>query len=129
MSGNCSRPTASNEGTTVRAILLAAILAFAATPALAHSAIDATAPENGAVLAQAPPHIVLTFAKRIRLTRVRMTHDDGPATDLDLNGQTAFATRFELQLENMGSGLYRIEWRGLSGDGHTMRSAFTFRVE
>ena len=57
----------------MKAILPAAILALGASPALAHSAPDATAPENGAVLAQAPPHIVLTFAKRIRLTRVRMT--------------------------------------------------------
>ena len=57
----------------MKAILLAGMLALAATPALAHSALDATAPEDGAVLAQAPPSIVLTFAKRIRLTRVRMT--------------------------------------------------------
>ena len=112
----------------MRAILLAGMLALAATPALGHSAVDATAPENGAVLAQAPPHIVLTFAKRIRLTRVRMTHDAGDAIDLDLGKQTAFATRFELPLEDMGGGLYRIEWRGLSGDGHAMRKAFSFRV-
>ena len=109
--------------------MLAAILALAAVPALPHSALDATAPENGAVLTQAPPHIILTFARRIRLTRVRMTHVEGTATDLDLGGQTAFATRFELPIEDMGRGLYRIEWRGLSGDGHTMRSAFAFRVE
>ena len=113
----------------MKAILLAAILALAASPALAHSAVDATAPENGAVLAQAPPHIVLTFAKRVRLTRVRVSHDDGNAVDLDLGGKTAFATRFELPLADMGRGVYRIEWRGLSGDGHAMRRAFAFRVQ
>ena len=113
----------------MKTILLAAMLALAATPALAHSAVDATAPEDGAVLARAPAQIVLTFAKRIRLTRVRMTHDDGNTVDLDLAGQTAFATRFELPLENMGRGVYRIEWRGLSGDGHAMRKAFAFRVQ
>ena len=113
----------------MKAIVLAAILALAATPALAHSAVDATAPEDGAVLAQAPAQIVLTFSKRIRLTRIRVTHDDGIPVDLDLGERTAFATRFELPLDDMGSGLYRIDWRGLSGDGHTMRNAFAFRVQ
>ena len=113
----------------MKAILLAGLLALATTPALAHSAVDATAPENGAVLAQAPPNIVLTFAKPIRLTRVRMTHDARNAIDLDLGEQTAFANRFELPLKDMGSGLYRIEWRGLSGDGHAMRKTFSFRVK
>ena len=112
----------------MKAILLAGMIALAATPALAHSALDATAPEHGAVLTQAPPHIVLTFAKRIRLTRVRITHDAGDAIDLDLGEQTSFATRFELPLKDRGSGLYRIEWRGLSGDGHAMRRSFAFRV-
>ncbi|MDE0416525.1 MAG: copper resistance protein CopC [bacterium] len=113
----------------MKAILLAGLLALAAIPALAHSALDATAPENGAVLAQVPPHVVLTFANRIRLTRVHMTHDAGDAIDLDLGTQTSFATRFELPLKDLGSGLYRIEWRGLSGDGHVMRAVFTFRVQ
>lgn len=113
----------------MKALLLAAMLALAAAPALAHSGLDSTTPENGAELAQAPPHVVLTFAKRIRLTRVRMTHDTGDAIDLDLGGQTTFATRFELPLMDMGSGPYRIEWRGLSADGHAMRNTFTFRVQ
>ena len=113
----------------MKAILLAGMLALAATPALAHSALDATAPEDGAVLAQAPPNIVLTFTKRVRLTRVRMTHDAGDAVELDLGEQTAFANRFELPLKDMGSGLYRIEWRGLSSDGHAVRRTFAFQVQ
>ena len=112
----------------MKAILLAAILALAASPALAHSVLDAIAPEYGAVRAQAPPHLVLAFAKRIRLARVRASHDDGNAAGLDLGGQTAFATRFELPLADMGRGVYRIEWRGLSGDRHVMRRASAFRV-
>ncbi len=113
----------------MKPILLAGLLFLGATTAFAHSKLNTTEPADGAVLAQAPPHIVLTFAKRIRLTRVRMTHDAGDTVDLDLGEQTAFATRFELPLKDMGSGLYRIEWRGLSGDGHAMRKTVTFRVQ
>ncbi len=113
----------------MKAILLAGILALVAISAFAHSRLDATAPEDGAVLAQAPQHIVLTFAKRIRLTRVRVIHEGASAIDLDLGEQTSFATRFELAFEDKGSGLYRIEWRGLSADGHAMRKTFAFRVQ
>ena len=58
-----------------------------------------------------------------------MTHDDHSAVDLDLGKQTAVATRFVVPLRDMGSGLCRIEWRGLAGDGHAMRDAFTFQVK
>ena len=113
----------------MKRLMMAGLLCLAAAPAFAHSAVDATAPEDGAVLAEAPPQIVLTFAGDVRLTRVRMTHDNDPAVDLDLGDQNAFAARFVVPLADMGAGLYRIEWRGLSGDGHVMRDALTFRVE
>ena len=129
MSGNSSGPTASDDRTTLKAILLAGFLVLAATPALAHSGHDTTAPGNGAVLAEAPPHVIQTFAKRIRLTRVRLTHGDRAPADLGLGDQKSFATRFVMPLTDKGSGLYRIEWRGLSGDGHAMCNAFTFRVQ
>ena len=94
-----------------------------------HSGIDRTVPGNDTVLAEAPPHLVLTFNKPIRLTRIRMTHDDHDAVDLDLGDRTVFATRFVVPFSDMGSGHYRIEWRGLSSDGHVMRKALAFRVE
>jgi len=113
----------------MKPILLAGLLLLSATAALAHSKVDTTAPANGAVLAQAPARIVLSFAKRIRLTKVRMRHGDSPAVDLDLTRHKGFATRFAIPLPGRGGGLYRVEWRGLAADGHTMRGGFEFRVK
>ena len=113
----------------MRLFILAGLFVLMAAAASAHSRLNTTAPADGAVLAQAPAHIVLTFAKRLRLTRVRMTHDDGPAVDLELGGQKSLKTRFTVPLSGKGRGLYRIEWRGLSIDGHAMRGRFTFRVK
>ena len=109
--------------------LLAGLLILSATAAFAHSKLDTTAPPDGTVLAQAPARIVLSFAKRIRLTKVRMRHGDGPAVALDLTRHKGFATRFAIALPGRGRGLYRIEWRGLSGDGHAVRRTFAFRVQ
>ena len=110
-------------------ILLAGLLVLMSGAAFAHSKLNATAPADGAVLARAPAQIVLTFAKRLRLTRVRMTHGGGPALDLDLGGQKSFRTRFAVPLAGKGRGIYRIEWRGLAADGHVMRGGFSFRVK
>ena len=113
----------------MKPIVLAALIALTASAASAHSRLNATVPADGAVLAQAPVQIVLTFAKRLRLTRVRLIHGDGPALDLDLGGQKSFGTRFTVPLAGKGRGLYRIEWRGLAADGHVMRGGFEFRVK
>ena len=112
-----------------KAALATVLLALAASVSLAHSPVDRTTPEDGSVLMEAPSHIVLNFDRQIRLTRVQVAGGDGATTDLDLEGQKRFTDRFEVPLKDMGSGLYRIEWRGLSPDGHVMRNEFTFRVE
>ncbi len=107
--------------------LLAALLVLLAAGALAHSKLGSTVPADGAVLAAMPSEIVLTFSRQLRLTRARMT-GGGKAVDLDLSGLESFATRFAIPVTAAGKGLYRIEWRGLAADGHTMRGAFSFRV-
>ena len=113
----------------MKPILLAGLLVLCATTAFAHSKLDTTEPANGAVLAQAPARIVLSFAKRIRLTKVRLRHGDKAAVDLDLSGQRGFATRIAVPIPGGGPGLYRIDWRGLAADGHAMRGRFSFRVK
>lgn len=110
-------------------ILLAGLLVLSATAAFAHSKLNTSAPEDGAVLAQAPARIVLSFAKRVRLTRVRLRHGDSAAVDLDLTLHKGFSTRLAIPLPSLGRGIYRIEWRGLAADGHVMRGGFAFRVK
>ena len=107
---------------------MAVLVTLAASPALPHSSVETTVPENGAVLEQAPAQVVLTFADGLRLTKVLMSHNDGPEVELDPGSQTGFATRFELAIEDLDSGRYRIEWRGLSVDGHVMKKTVAFRV-
>ncbi len=113
--------------------LAALVVALTASTAAAHSRIVATVPADGAMLAQAPARIVLAFANPLRLTGVRLVRGDRPAVDLRPGGGKAFATRFEIPLPGAGGeggrGRYRIEWRGLSADGHAMRGRFAFRVE
>lgn len=111
----------------MKRILLAGLFLVLAAGALAHSKLGASIPADGAVLAEMPAEIVLTFSKRLRLTRVRMTRDGGKA--VDLKAAKSFHTRFAIPVKGAGNGAYRVEWRGLAADGHAMRGAFSFRVK
>lgn len=110
-----------------RTLIVGLLVVFASAAALAHSKLGTSVPANGAVLARMPAEIVLTFSKRLRLTRVRMVRDGGPTVALE--AAKAFGTRFAIPVKNGGEGAYRIEWRGLAADGHAMRGAFSFRVK
>ncbi|MCT4553991.1 MAG: copper resistance protein CopC [Pelagimonas sp.] len=106
-----------------------AVIASLATGAFAHSRVDSTTPENGAVMAQPPEEISLSFADGIRLTRVSVHYQDQSPVRLDLGAQTGFDRVFMLKLPGQGAGLYRVEWRGLGVDGHAMQGAFSFTVK
>lgn len=110
--------------------LAASVLISAlAAGALAHSKLASSAPRDGVTLSEAPAEISLDFNKKIRLTRVEMTHREQPAVQLELGDQTGFERAFTLPMEAGGTGLYRIEWRGLGVDGHAMQGGFSFTVE
>lgn len=113
----------------MRRIIIALIVIFMATNLSAHSRIGKTSPANGAVLTSVPPEISFDFAKKIRMTKVTMTHLDHPSVDLELGTQKAFSKSFTLPVIKMGAGTYNIEWRGLGLDGHAVKGNFNFTVE
>ena len=113
----------------MKLILQFGILALAMTASFAHSPVGGTTPKDGAVLSETPSHIVLSFEREVRLTRVWVAYTGSSMVDLDLEGQKQFAFRFEVPLKDMGSGMYLVEWRGLARDGHVMRDTFTFQIE
>ncbi|KIN72711.1 putative copper resistance protein CopC [Sulfitobacter guttiformis KCTC 32187] len=118
-----------HEDEKMKNILLAGLVAFWATGAVAHSAMDETTPAHEAVLPEAPSEVVMNFLHDIRLTRVSMTHADQPAVDLDLSAYKGMEIDFTVPMQAMGSGTYVIDWRGLGADGHAMTGSFNFVVE
>jgi copper resistance protein C len=110
-------------------LTILALITALASGAFAHSGVDSILPKDGATLAEVPAEISLSFAGEIRLTRVDMIHQDGPAIRLDLSDQTSFTRVFSLPVDGRGKGIYRIKWRGLGKDGHAMQGEFMFTVD
>lgn len=113
----------------MKKLTIIALISSLATSAFAHSSVDTTVPINGDILQEVPAEVSLNFTNDIRLTRVEMTHQNDPTVTLDLGEQTQFDRKFELSIEEMGMGIYRIDWRGLGSDGHAVQGSFSFTVE
>ena len=113
----------------MRSIVLAAAICLLASAASAHSKPTVTNPGDGAVLAEAPTEVTLNFTTPIRLTRIELTHMDQSPIALEFTDQRKFETQFMVPVVGMGTGTYKISWRGLAQDGHVMQGEFSFRVE
>ena len=112
---------------------LALVLATgtAAGPALAHAELRASEPTEGAVLPAPPARISLTFTEPIQVTALRLLDEAGRERPLRREGSRTAATA-ETRADVPGPlppGAYRIEYRGLSADGHVGGGAVRFRVE
>ena len=114
-----------------RILNLATIVAFSAvlaSQALAHSDTKMTVPDNEAILDEVPETISMHMAKKIRLTKVEMQHDDHEVLKIDTSEYKSFQTEFTLPIEPMGAAIYNISWRALGKDGHPIEGAFQFTV-
>lgn len=113
----------------MKKLAIIALFSALASGAFAHSRVDTTTPADGVTVEQVPAEISFDFTSDIRLTRVELSHQDQAPVQLDLGAQTSFERAFKVPLPGLGGGTYRIEWRGLGADGHTMQGSFSFEVE
>ena len=113
----------------MRLILLTAIMGIWAAEAAAHSPLKQTLPADGTTISDMPAEVILNFKSKIRLTRIRVAHDEKYIEDLNLDSFESFAASYALPVKDMGSGAYSIKWRGLGADGHILNGSFSFELE
>ena len=113
----------------MRLILLTAIMGIWAAEAAAHSPLKQTLPADGATISDMPAEVILNFKSKIRLTRIRVAHDEKYIEDLNLDSFESFAASYALPVKDMGSGAYSIKWRGLGADGLILNGSFGFVLE
>ncbi len=97
--------------------------------ATAHSPVSSTQPLHGTSLAEPPASLVIEFKNSVRLTKVTVTSDGGPETDVDLSSSKTFAMRHMLPAPDLAPGMYLVEWRALAKDGHAMTGSFSFSIK
>ena len=110
-----------------RTIIAGLVTLGLSLPAHAHSKSETTVPANGATV-QAVDVIEMRFDGPMRVTAVKLTRD-GEAVDLDRKtGMEPVQTFRAMPAAELSPGAYKVEWRGLSKDGHVMQGSFGFTV-
>jgi copper resistance protein C len=107
------------------------LAAGSAGPALAHAELRAAEPAEGAVLSTPPGRIALSFTEPMQVTSLRLLDDAGRERPLRREGPRTAATA-EARAgvpDPLPPGGYRIEYRGLSADGHVGGGAVRFRLQ
>jgi copper resistance protein C len=119
--------------TTRTITLVAAGLAVAATPALAHARLKSAAPSPDGSVSASPTELDLTFSEGVnpRFTGVKVTGPDKAAV---ATGAAALAPGGDTVLvvpvtSPLAAGTYTVDWHALATDGHKTNGRYSFTVK
>lgn len=104
-----------------------AALALPAAPAVGHSPLGTTFPQDGAVVERLPPVVRINFDGSVRVISVLVTGPGGVhsvSARLDPGDRSLILVRTMRPLP----GLYRVQWEVQAGDEHSYDGQFTFEA-
>lgn len=108
-------------------LLLVLMTSLFATGGYAHSGVEDTTPANAATV-KAVEVIEMRFDEPMRVTAITLTGEDGAIEIKRETGMDAVTEFRALPTVALPAGVYTVDWRGLSTDGHPMQGMFGFTV-
>lgn len=111
--------------------VVSASLFGAVAPAVAHDQLVSSTPENGQLLDTAPAEITLTFTEPVLDSGMgsAIVVLDANGTDWVAGPLTVNDTAVNAPLKSdLPNGVYTVEWRVVSADGHPISAGFVFGV-
>ena len=104
-----------------------AVLLLLPTTAFGHSKAEQTTPGNNTTV-EIVEVIEIRFDDPMRVTTISLKGPDG---EVEIKRETGLDPVTEFRASptaTVGSGIYRVDWRGLAADGHPMQGSFSFTV-
>src|SRR5688572_6372422 len=113
--------------TAVVAAVTFAVLLFAAGPASAHDAVEASSPSDGATVATPPAEVSITL-NQPPLGLGSQVRVSGPAGTDWADGKVQIVDNVATQKlrEGAPAGKYTVQWRVVSSDSHPIEGTFSF---
>ena len=94
----------------------------------AHTALKQSTPENGATVKATPEHIDLVFTGPVRLIKLDLKAADREIpTSFEV--QADAVANYRIEMLNMQTGQFTVEWAAFGADGHTITNTFSFTVD
>ncbi|WBB98050.1 copper resistance protein CopC [Solwaraspora sp. WMMA2080] len=109
--------------------LLGLLLALAgAGPAAAHATLLTNDPADGALLAEAPPSVTLTFDEPVQIRAEGVQVLDAGGSTIDVTARSVDSTVVIDLPTGLADGTYVVSWRVVSADSHPVAGGFSFAI-
>jgi methionine-rich copper-binding protein CopC len=110
----------------------AAISTLSAPAALAHTKLEASAPQANSVVSPAPAQVRLQFSDPLELpfSKIKLIDAKGAVVEPSKiavdpgNPKALIAT-----MPGLHAGAYRVQWSTVTRDGHKVKGEFSFQVQ
>ncbi|MDQ4121122.1 MAG: copper resistance protein CopC [Acidobacteriota bacterium] len=112
-------------------VLLSSFLIFSTDQTRAHAKMIRSQPASGETLQQAPKAVELEFNQKLQtgdVNSIFVTDENGGRVDKNSIVVSEDGKKLQVELEDLSSGAYRVEWKALSADEHSIKGSFAFRV-
>jgi len=103
------------------------VLVSSAAAATAHASLNATSPDDGAVLETAPSSFSLTFSEPVSPLSLRLVGPDGSSISLDSFVIEDRTLKIEAP-SGLARGTHALSWRIVSEDGHPVGGSVVFSI-
>ncbi len=109
--------------------ILLMVLLFSSSYLWAHTVLEYSLPENGAVLDDAPKQIVLNFTQPAKLVKFELLSPDNKAIETTFKPVLKDHSEFTIKLNKaLNSGLHTVFWTLIGSDGHKVEGDLQFTV-
>jgi len=109
-------------------ILIAALVAGFAGPALAHTLLEKAAPAAGENLRTPPTAVTLHFTEALEPAFSGIAVTDDAGHDEAAGPVSVGGTEMDLPLKPLAPGRYRVSWHAVSVDTHRTEGKYGFLV-
>lgn len=110
-------------------MLLGVLLALAvASPAAAHATLLSNDPADGALLADAPESVTLTFNEAVQVRPDGIQVLDAAGTPVESSARSVDSTVVIDLPAQLADGTYVVSWRVISADSHPVVGGFSFSI-
>lgn len=97
--------------------------------ALAHASLQKINIVEGAVLAEVPDRLDLTFSGDVGLAALSILDSSGNLVSEKGTLPRSLQKQFSIPMPTLSSGMYKIKWKTMSSDGHIMSGQINFTVK
>jgi len=96
--------------------------------AAAHAMLERAEPRVGNTVAMAPRDVTLWFTQKLEAAFSTISVTDPAGQRIDTGKARVSGNQMSVSIRAGGAGMYRVIWRALSADAHTIDGSFTFQV-